>query len=654
MSIPFPLLAPPPRPASSTSARSRSPSPYAAASQTPKQNSEPMSPLGDQLGLVESKSPPNGQRQLFPSSQGLNLFSDTHNPSPAPHEGETSFGSFTGASSPKRHETALRDPLGADDLLGSFEDIPTRREPPKELAGVQDLRTQVVERAAQRKDQVLGELDDLLASEQGKHKPTKSVLVDVPQSSTMHVAFDPSVSHHRPHRSPPRRLSQISSFVGPSSPPAVSSAAGDGFVFRAKALPVPRQDSNLINFSDEDDLVSRLPGSAIISDEPRLSRTTTKDSHDILTELEGQQRRSPSPRPVGFNFLHGAGRVGKFPRKGSSSGSGKKSDISPTRHTRSQTTPVYSDEPEDVGYLGDESGSISVQESGRSSLSSNGYAATGGTLRKLGFHLGNKAGSGIKNKWKTVMGPSSFHSTTGVSARDIPAIAGTTVETLERPTPTAMPFEISHETPFASRTMPTPTRMGSFFGPVASLGQQPYIPPSGAPGFDGRDIDKWKRPPGHKLEDPGGKGGGSSFGRDDTWSGTRLVGRNETTHGVLTQTEADALRPYLPARQRLSNKWTLLFSIDQHGAALSTFYNLIELYAIKHPHSGNLLIVRDTHDQRFGVFLNESIKRIDGSYFGSGESWLFKMDPEPKVFKWTGKNDYFALCEADYISFGGG
>ena len=25
-----------------------------------------------------------------------------------------------------------------------------------------------------------------------------------------------------------------------------------------------------------------------------------------------------------------------------------------------------------------------------------------------------------------------------------------------------------------------------------------------------------------------------------------------------------------------------------------------------------------------------------------------------RVFKWTGRNDYVALCEPDYISFGGG
>jgi hypothetical protein len=39
--------------------------------------------------------------------------------------------------------------------------------------------------------------------------------------------------------------------------------------------------------------------------------------------------------------------------------------------------------------------------------------------------------------------------------------------------------------------------------------------------------------------------------------------------------------------------------------------------------------------------------------------WLFKLGGEgqnvdARVFKWTGKNHYFALCESDFISFGGG
>ena len=39
--------------------------------------------------------------------------------------------------------------------------------------------------------------------------------------------------------------------------------------------------------------------------------------------------------------------------------------------------------------------------------------------------------------------------------------------------------------------------------------------------------------------------------------------------------------------------------------------------------------------------------------------WLYKivgddLDVRAKVFKWTGRNNYFALCESDFISFGGG
>lgn len=77
--------------------------------------------------------------------------------------------------------------------------------------------------------------------------------------------------------------------------------------------------------------------------------------------------------------------------------------------------------------------------------------------------------------------------------------------------------------------------------------------------------------------------------------------------------------------------------------------------------------------------MNEWIRRTDGTYTGSGEScvvdirqckiawayetrtcsWLFKLvghdlDVHAKVFKWTGRNHYFALCEGGFISFGGG
>lgn len=39
--------------------------------------------------------------------------------------------------------------------------------------------------------------------------------------------------------------------------------------------------------------------------------------------------------------------------------------------------------------------------------------------------------------------------------------------------------------------------------------------------------------------------------------------------------------------------------------------------------------------------------------------FLYKLEDGPggvkaKVFKWTGRNQYFALCESGFVSFGGG
>ncbi|KAH8081161.1 TLD-domain-containing protein [Filobasidium floriforme] len=217
---------------------------------------------------------------------------------------------------------------------------------------------------------------------------------------------------------------------------------------------------------------------------------------------------------------------------------------------------------------------------------------------------------------------------------------------MDRPTPTAQPIEITHHTPF---NLNSSANQHSVYIPGTNTIIQPtgsYMPapPSGAPGFRNEQVGVWQ---------------GDKSQRRDDWGGTKLVGRREGTFQVLDDHAADALRPNLPARQRLSNTWTLLFSLDQHGGSLSTFYRLIEAYSKKHPHAGNLLIVKDENDRRFGVYMNEWIKRVEGTYTGSGESWLYKiagndLDARAKVFKWTGRNTYFALCESDFISFGGG
>ncbi|KAH8093096.1 TLD-domain-containing protein [Cristinia sonorae] len=175
---------------------------------------------------------------------------------------------------------------------------------------------------------------------------------------------------------------------------------------------------------------------------------------------------------------------------------------------------------------------------------------------------------------------------------------------------------ITHGTPFASDT---------------------YIPPSGAPGFSGDRT--WNT-------------GGFEFDKDRVEKkSVRLVGRREMTTPVLTAEVADLIRPNFPALSRLPRSWNLLYSLDQHGISLNT------LYARCDSHKGGAVVVmQDSENALFGAWVGEGIHHSNGSYYGGGESFLWKALPggHLQVFKWTGKNDYVALCEPDYISFGGG
>jgi TLD len=85
--------------------------------------------------------------------------------------------------------------------------------------------------------------------------------------------------------------------------------------------------------------------------------------------------------------------------------------------------------------------------------------------------------------------------------------------------------------------------------------------------------------------------------------------------------------------------------------------------------------MRDSGNTVFGAWIGDGIKLSKGAYYGSGEScvffFFFFKSPGPhffllgsflwryyenelEVFKWTGRNDYVALCDTEYISFGGG
>ncbi|KAJ2918813.1 hypothetical protein MD484_g1616, partial [Candolleomyces efflorescens] len=156
--------------------------------------------------------------------------------------------------------------------------------------------------------------------------------------------------------------------------------------------------------------------------------------------------------------------------------------------------------------------------------------------------------------------------------------------------------------------------------------------------------------------------------------GVELKARKESTVGVLTQHITDLIRPHLPPLSRLPRSWSLLYSLDQHGISLNTLYTNCEApeKQRKTGHQpyigmrGAVVVLRDAEadlEQHvagksvFGAFIAEGLGRKVKGFYGGGDSFLWKYDAasdEVKVFKPTGKNTYFAICDTDYIGFGGG
>ncbi|KAK0429587.1 TLD-domain-containing protein [Armillaria borealis] len=190
-----------------------------------------------------------------------------------------------------------------------------------------------------------------------------------------------------------------------------------------------------------------------------------------------------------------------------------------------------------------------------------------------------------------------------------------------------------------------------------------YIPPSGAPGYRGEGYTWDKGSPRTSRTELANKENrherapsapplnmGDSI--EKKMGEVELKGRRDGTVRVLEPTLANSIRPHLPALSRLPRTWTLLYSLDQHGISLNTLYSRSE----QTKPTGALVVVKDDGDTVFGAFVADGIRQSRGrGYYGSGESFLWRYsNSKLSVYKTTGRNEYIALCEPEYLSFGGG
>ncbi|KAJ1836619.1 oxidation resistance protein 1 [Coemansia sp. RSA 2711] len=110
----------------------------------------------------------------------------------------------------------------------------------------------------------------------------------------------------------------------------------------------------------------------------------------------------------------------------------------------------------------------------------------------------------------------------------------------------------------------------------------------------------------------------------------QLLGRTDDCPKALTTTIAAELRALLPVQQRLAKSWRLVYSMDQHGISFQTMLSRCE------HEKALVLAVKDTSGRAFR---------------SSPQS---RKKDAVKGFKYTGDNEYFILCDPDFVAIGGG
>lgn len=162
----------------------------------------------------------------------------------------------------------------------------------------------------------------------------------------------------------------------------------------------------------------------------------------------------------------------------------------------------------------------------------------------------------------------------------------------------------------------------------------------------------------------------------------------DTKTRVLTLEIAEEIRQLMPHRIQLHDTWELVYSLEQHGASLSTLYRSTEPPFDTLP--GYVLVVQDRMHSIFGAYVNEGFRISKFKrYYGNGECFFWKFNehkqdyeipnlddigedcsinsdvneanespnsnaPRFQAFPYTGLNDFIIFSTPQFLSMGGG
>ncbi|CCX16479.1 TLD-domain-containing protein [Pyronema domesticum] len=163
--------------------------------------------------------------------------------------------------------------------------------------------------------------------------------------------------------------------------------------------------------------------------------------------------------------------------------------------------------------------------------------------------------------------------------------------------------------------------------------------------------------------------------------------KEETKSRIMTLELAEKLRERMPGRPKFYDRWSLVYSLEQHGISLKTLYHRCRrnldysepnnLHLRQYLQGYFVLVVKDYSGGIFGAFVNEAF-RPEKLFFGNKDCFLWKasvqdskenklepdMDDRPgnpdsktqynlNVYNYTGANKYLITCGHDHLSVGG-
>ncbi|CAF0847248.1 unnamed protein product [Rotaria sordida] len=118
---------------------------------------------------------------------------------------------------------------------------------------------------------------------------------------------------------------------------------------------------------------------------------------------------------------------------------------------------------------------------------------------------------------------------------------------------------------------------------------------------------------------------------------------------LINEEQSKQILLQLPARVHALN-WYLIFSTEAHGYSLNQLYR--RSLEVDHD-TPSLIIIKDVEQNIFGAFTSHQLIVSEG-FYGTGESFLFTLHPEFRVFNWSGYNEFFVKGDLHSIGFGSG